>query len=51
MWNIIKQIFLFKAARRSTRGMARMVGLGRLGAVLGIIGGIRALRRYRQAYR
>ena len=51
MWNVIKQIFLFKAAKNSSRGMARMVGLGRLGTVIGIVSGIMALRRHRQAYR
>jgi glucose uptake protein GlcU len=49
MWNIIKQIFLFRMAQNSTRGVARMVGLGRLGVILGIIGGIRAVRRQRHA--
>jgi glucose uptake protein GlcU len=49
MWNIIKQIFLFRMAQNSTRGVARMVGLGRLGVLLGIIGGIRAVRRQRHA--
>lgn len=49
MWNIIKQVFLFRVAQNSTRGVARMVGLGRLGVILGIIGGIKAVRRQRHA--
>lgn len=48
MWNIIKQIFLFRVAQNSTRGMARMVGLGRLGLVLGVLGGLRAVMRQRR---
>jgi glucose uptake protein GlcU len=50
MWNIIKQIFLFRVAQNSTRGVARMVGFGRLGVILGIVGGIRAVMRQRRAY-
>lgn len=50
MWNIIKQIFLFRMAQNSTRGVARMVGLGRLGVILGIVGGVRAVMRQRRAY-
>lgn len=45
MWNFIKQIFMFRLAQSSTRSMARAVGLGRFGLVLGLIAGVRALRR------
>ncbi|HEX8616525.1 MAG TPA: hypothetical protein VF911_02960 [Thermoanaerobaculia bacterium] len=47
MLNILKGIFAFKMGQSSTRGMARMVGLGRLGMVLGLIGGYRAWKRSR----
>jgi hypothetical protein len=47
MLNILKGIFAFKMGQSTTRGMARMVGLGRLGVVLGLIGGYRAWKRSR----
>lgn len=49
MWNILKQIFVFRVARSSARGTARMVGLGRLATVVGLIAGYRAWRSHRQA--
>lgn len=49
MWNFIKKIFVFRIAQKSARGAARMVGLGRLGLIIGLIGGIRALRHHRHA--
>jgi len=49
MWNFLKGVFAFKMAQTTTRGAARMVGLGRLGVVLGLIGGYRAWRRHRLA--
>ena len=48
MWNFIKKLFVFKLGQSSARGTARMLGLGRLGLLIGIIGGIRALRAQRQ---
>jgi hypothetical protein len=47
MWNVLKGIFAFRMAQSSTRGAARLVGLGRLGVVLGLISGYRAWRRHR----
>ncbi|HYO77751.1 MAG TPA: hypothetical protein VE010_14925 [Thermoanaerobaculia bacterium] len=51
MLNILKGIFAFKMGQSSARGAARMVGLGRLGVILGLIGGYRAYRRHRMPYR
>jgi hypothetical protein len=47
MLNILKGIFAFKMGQSATRGTARMIGLGRLGVVLGLIGGYRAWKRSR----
>lgn len=47
MWNFIKRVFIFRLGQTSARGTARMIGLGRLGVIIGIIGGIRALRAHR----
>lgn len=50
MLNFIKQMFMFRMGQQSAKGMARMVGLGRLGVVIGLIGGYRAWRRSRTQY-
>lgn len=50
MLNFLKSLFVFRVGQSSARGMARMVGLGRLGLVIGLIGGWRALRRHRHAH-
>lgn len=49
MWNLLKQLFVFRVGQKSARGTARMIGLKRLGVVIGLIGGYRAWQRYRQA--
>lgn len=49
MLNFLKQLFVFRLGQKSARGAARMVGLGRLGLVIGLIGGYRAWKRQRHA--
>jgi hypothetical protein len=49
MLNFLKSLFVFRLGQTSARGAARMVGLGRLGLVIGLIGGYRALKRHRHA--
>ncbi len=49
MWNVLKGIFAFKVGQSTAKGTARMIGLGRLGVVLGLIGGYRAWKRSRVA--
>jgi hypothetical protein len=49
MLNFLKKLFVFRLGQTSARGAARMVGLGRLGLVIGLIGGYRALKRHRHA--
>ena len=53
MLNFLKSLFVFKMGQSSAKGAARMVGLGRLGMIVGLIGGYRAWKRYRttNAYR
>jgi hypothetical protein len=48
MLNFLKSLFVFRMGQTSARGVARMVGLGRLGLIVGLIGGWRALKRSRQ---
>jgi hypothetical protein len=49
MLNFIKNVFFFRMGQTSARGAARMVGLGRLAVVIGLVGGWRAMRRQARA--
>ena len=49
MWNFLKSLLVFRVGQKTARGTARMVGLGRLGMVIGLVGGWRALRNHRHA--
>lgn len=49
MLNFLKSLFVFRVGQTSARGAARMIGLGRLGLLIGLVGGYRALKRYRTA--
>jgi len=49
MLTFLKQLFVFRVGQKTARGTARMLGLGKLGMVLGLIGGYRAMKRHRHA--
>lgn len=49
MWSFIKSLLVFRVGQTSARGAARMLGFGKLGLVIGLIGGWRALKRHRTA--
>ena len=49
MLNFLKSLFVFRVGQTTARGAARMVGLGRLGLLIGLVGGYRALKRQRHA--
>jgi hypothetical protein len=53
MWNLIKSFFVFRVGQTGARGAARLLGFGKLGLIIGLIGGWRALKRHRaqHAYR
>lgn len=46
MLRMIKRMIAFRIGQKSSKGVARMLGFGRLATVLGLIGGYRALRRH-----
>lgn len=50
MWNFIKQLLVFRLGQRGARGIARTIGFGKLGMVIGLVGGYRAWKRHRLAY-
>ena len=47
MWNLIKQFLVFRVGQAGARGTARMLGFGKLGLIVGLIGGYRAWKRHR----
>jgi hypothetical protein len=49
MWSLIRSLLLFRVGQKASRGAARMLGFGKLAMIVGIIGGIRQVRRHRHA--
>jgi hypothetical protein len=43
---LLKQLLMFVIGRKAARGFARSIGLGRLASIIGIIGGVRHMRRH-----
>ena len=50
MWNFIKQLVVFRLGQKSARGAARMIGFGKLGMILGLVGGWKALKKHRHSH-
>ncbi|HEY0139247.1 MAG TPA: hypothetical protein VGF48_00045 [Thermoanaerobaculia bacterium] len=48
MKNFLMNLIRFKMAQNTGRGMARMVGFGRLGMIIGLVSGVRALMNHRR---
>jgi hypothetical protein len=46
MWSFIKKMIAFRVGQKSARGAARLLGFGRLGLILGLVGGLRALKHH-----
>lgn len=49
MLNFLKGLLVFRLGQTSARGAARLIGLRKLGLVIGLIGGWRALKQHRHA--
>ena len=49
MRRFLKQLLAFRIGQKSARGAARMLGFGRIGGLLGLIGGWRTMKRHRHA--
>jgi hypothetical protein len=49
MWNFLKKLLMFRVGQKTARGAARMLGFGKLGLVIGLIGGWRSMRRHHHA--
>ena len=50
MWNFLKKLLVFRMGQTAARGTARMLGFGKLGLIIGLIGGWRSLRRQHHAH-
>jgi hypothetical protein len=49
MLRFLKSLLVFRIGQKSARGAARLLGFGRLGLVIGLVGGWRAMKRQRHA--
>jgi hypothetical protein len=45
MWNFIKRLIAFRVGQKSAKGAAKLLGFGKLAAVAGLVGGVKAYRR------
>jgi hypothetical protein len=50
MLNFVKRLIAFRLGQTSARGAARLLGFGRLAAIAGLIGGVRAMKRNRHRH-
>ena len=49
MWRFLKSLLVFRVGQTSARGTARLLGFGRLGLLIGLVGGWRAVKHHRHA--
>ena len=49
MLKFLKSLLVFSLGQKSARGAARLLGFGRLGMLIGLVGGWRAMKRQRPA--
>jgi len=46
MLRLLKKLLLFRIGQKTSRGFARTIGLDSLAALVGIVGGIKYMRRH-----
>ena len=46
MLNFIKRLIAFRIGQTSAKGAARLLGFGKLAAIAGIVGGVKAFRHH-----
>jgi hypothetical protein len=46
MLRLLKKLLLFRVGQKTSRGFARTIGLDSLAAIVGIIGGLKYMRRH-----
>jgi hypothetical protein len=50
MLNFLRQLLVFRLGQKSAKGAARLLGFRKLGLIIGLVGGYRALKRQRHAH-
>ena len=50
MLNFLKQLLVFRLGQKSAKGTARLLGFGKLGLLIGLVGGYRAVKRHRHVH-
>jgi hypothetical protein len=46
MLHFLKKLVMFRVGQKTTRGVARTIGLGRIAMIVGLIGGYKYMRRH-----
>ena len=46
MLKLLKRLLMFRIGQKASKGFARTLGFGRLSPVIGLIGGVRQMRRH-----
>jgi len=46
MLHFLKKLLMFRVGQKTTRGVARSIGLGKLAPVAGLVGGYKYMRRH-----
>jgi hypothetical protein len=49
MLNFLKSLLVFRIGQKSARGAAHLLGFKRLGLLIGLVGGYRAIKRHKHA--
>jgi hypothetical protein len=49
MLKFLKSLLVFRLGQKSARGAARLLGFGKLGMLIGLFGGWRAVKHHRHA--
>ena len=46
MYRFLRNVLMFRIGQKTSRGFARTIGLDSLAAIVGVIGGIKYMRRH-----
>lgn len=46
MLHFLKKLLLFRVGQKTTRGFAKSIGMNRIAAIAGVIGGMKYMRKH-----
>ena len=46
MLRLLKKLFMFRVGQKTSRGFARSIGLNSVASLIGIVGGMKYMRRH-----